>query len=593
MYAIYADGELMFQTGVEDEAYIVLEPDLTLDINAAGSLSFVMPPGNKLHGKLKKLKTIITMEQDGEIIFRGRVVEDEKDNYNQYSVYCEGDKSFLLDSQQEPYNYNGTAHGLFSKLIANHNARVEAKKRFTVGTVDAVSASETVTVENTGYADTSSEIENKLLGAYGGYLRSRTVGNTHYLDWVKEYGETNAQAIEFAVNLLDLKDKISAKDVFTVLIPLGAAKVNDDGEYDAPLTIESVNNGSKYLQDNAAVALFGHIERTQTWGHVEEPSLLLEKGRQYMKTGIALQTLTLKAVDMHFVDGNIERIKLGDKVHILSEPHGIDLTIACSKMNVDPLNPESTSYTFGEKPRTLTDNVVNNNEDLESVNGRGGGGGRGNIMQEVSEILRWAKINVNEAEGKIELLTGEKYEDIDEGIFTLKQANILLNGAEGSIGLVASVEDNTERLSKAEINIDGANAQIALRVEKDGVISSINASPEDITIKASRINLEGYVTASTLSAEIASINNFFSGNAQAAWLKAYMLDVATSCKIYGNTLQCTSGNFVTSVTMPTLRFTEINYRGSDGNPYTLKVCTGYEDAGSASRTSRNYVSWYT
>lgn len=534
-YQIKADGSLMYATSSEELAHIVLNPKLTLDINAAGSLSFVLPPGNVKNGKLQKLKTIVTVEQDGEQLFRGRVLDTEKDGYNQQTTYCEGQKSFLLDSQIAPYSYSGSVHGLFSKLIANHNTKVDAFKQFAVGVVDAVSASETVTVESKYYTNTNSEIESKLLGAYGGYLRERTVGSTHYLDWVKEYGGANSQEIKFAVNLLDLKDKVSAEDVFTVLIPLGAVQINEDGEYTDPLTVASVNNGIDYIQDDAAVSMYGRIEKTYTWNHVENASELLQKGREYLKTGVALQTLKLKAIDMHFVDGDISRIKVGDKVHIVSDPNGIDLWMVCSQIVIDLQNPENTEYTFGEKPRTLTDNVVDTDEEVDNMTGRGGaGGGRRNAEAQMSIIQRWAKINVDEANAQILLSAGE----INKLAGRQSQAEIAIDGLKAQIVLKADltvVSALTERVSSAEIAIDGANAAIALKanqttvdklsgrvstaesqltvqagqistkVGQDGVISAINQTAESITIQASKINLSGYVTTSQLNSSLANI----------------------------------------------------------------------------------------
>lgn len=49
-------------------------------------------------------------------------------------------------------------------------------------------------------------------------------------------------------------------------------------------------------------------------------------------------------------------------------------------------------------------------------------------------------------------------------------------------------------------NIEANTQQISLKVGSDGVISAINASPEEISIDASRINLTGYVTVTDLSA---------------------------------------------------------------------------------------------
>lgn len=55
-----------------------------------------------------------------------------------------------------------------------------------------------------------------------------------------------------------------------------------------------------------------------------------------------------------------------------------------------------------------------------------------------------------------------------------------------------TVNNLGDRVSTAEAEISVHSTQIALRVEKDGIISAINQSSESITIDASRINLNGY-----------------------------------------------------------------------------------------------------
>ncbi len=513
MYTIHAGGELLFSTLSENVESLVLSPKVTLDINKAGSMSLVLPPGNKLHGSLKKLKSILTVEQDGEQIFRSRVMEAEGDNYNQQTIYCEGDKAFLLDSVQAPYSYSGTAKGLFVRFIEKHNSMVDAEKRFVVGEITAVSGSETTKAENEYYSPTADEIEYTLLNVHGGYLRTRTVDGIHYIDWVKQYGDENAQPIEFGVNMLDLTDKVDAGDVFTVLIPLGISEIDENGAYNEPLSIASVNGGLNYIQDDEAVALYGKIWRTQTWGYEDDPAKLLEKAREYLKTGIALETITLKAIDMHFVDGNVQPIRLGDRVRILSNPHGLDKVMVCSQIEIDLVNPEQTLYTFGEKPRTLTENVVKAEEEVAVLTGGGGGGSR-SVQKEIGDIIRWAKISADEAMARIDLNTGE----INRVDGTVKQAYIEINGLKAEILLCAkktTVEELTGRVSQAEASISVNAEKIALKVSKDGIISSINQTAESIRIQASKINLDGYVTASTFNAEIAAINNIFSGYSQA------------------------------------------------------------------------------
>lgn len=588
MYTIHADGQLLFSTASEAVESIVLSPQLTLDVENAGSLSFTIPPGNSLHGKIKKMKTIVTVEQDGVQIFRGRATETETDYYNQQNVYCEGERAFLLDSVHEPYEYSGSVQGLFSKLIANHNSLVESEKQFTVGTITAVSSGETLESESDSYVNTSEELESKLLDAYGGYLKTRTVGDVHYIDWLKKYGSTSGQTITFSVNLLNLKDKIETGDVFTVLIPQGYSEIGDDGEYTDPVNISSVNGGQKYIQDDNGVALYGKIWRVQTWPNEESPQKLLAKAREYLKTGAALQTVTLKAIDMHFLDGDVEKLQIGDDVRILSNPHGVDQTILCAKMEIDLLNPENTSYTFGEAPKALTDNTKRVEKDVNTLTGRGGGGGR-SVKETTDGITRWATIFKDEQNGRITLNAGELVKVTDELDNTkerLSEAEILIDGANAQITLAASRMDDIEgSVTSAEIDIDGLNAEIELKVSKDGVISSINQTSESITISASKINLSGYVTASNLSAEIASINTAInnavstkvlsavSANLGSASVGGYDLIMKSKSVVTGGTVNTTakyntwatsdgtwSGSLLTGVTL-NLTKTTISYWG--------------------------------
>lgn len=63
--------------------------------------------------------------------------------------------------------------------------------------------------------------------------------------------------------------------------------------------------------------------------------------------------------------------------------------------------------------------------------------------------------------------------------------------------------------------------EITQKVAKGSVISTINQSAEAVTIQASKINLEGYVTASQLSAVQADITNLTTGTTVATYLRGY------------------------------------------------------------------------
>lgn len=544
MYEIRIDGQLLFSTAGVDDEHIILSPKLSPDMEGAGSLTFTMPPGHALYDGIRKLKGIVTVTQDDKTIFRGRVLDTETDFYRQKTVYCEGDLSFLLDSIYAPGVYTGKVMDFFAQLIEAHNEQVDEEKRFTIGVIDAVDATTpyegSEQVETRVYWDTSTIIHDRLIGPNGGYLKTRTEGGVTYIDWLKKTGDTNGQVIEFAVNLLDLKDKTDASDVFTVLLPLGYTEMVD-GEYTDPVTIASVNGGVEYIQNDEAVAMYGKIWRTKSWNWIEDPALLLQKARDYLKTGMAMQTVTLKLIDMRFITGNADAIQIGQYVRILSDPHGMDMLLPCIKIDLDLLNPENSTYTFGERLQTLTENVARTEEDVDDLTGRGrGGGGRG-IQQEAQDIIRWAKIIVDEANGRIDLNTGEinKIED------RVKTAEIEIDGVNADILLTTQVTDQLgNRISAAEIEIDGLNSEINLKANKvtvDAEIADLSTAITDMR----------YAIAESISTKALTVNGnaWSSGTLTAGGLSA------GSLTLNGNGISLSEATFLTSGTTLTVNST--------------------------------------
>ena len=205
--------------------------------------------------------------------------------------------------------------------------------------------------------------------------------------------------------------------------------------------------------------------------------------------------------------------------------------------------PEHVRLTLANSIRDTADTLVYLDNVLTggaSSSSARGGGGRKSVQEELTDVQRWATIQIDEANAKINLNAGE----INKIEGRVSQAEIDIDGANAQIALKASQSDVdalSTRVSQAEIDIDGANAAIALKasqtdldalgnrvssaessikvnadnielkVSKNGVISAINQTAESVKISASKINLEGYVTASELSAVDAKFENLVSG----------------------------------------------------------------------------------
>lgn len=368
MYAIYCDGKLLHYPRLASEGYVALSPKLTLELNKPGRLDFLLPVSNPMYDNVQKMKSIITVYQDGMEIFRGRCLDSKKDLHKRKKITCEGDMAFLLDSVQRPYSFQGDIPELLEQYISVHNAQVDAEKQFSVGMVTVTDPNNYVSRNNSEHSDTLTEIKDKLIKTHGGYLRTRLSEGVRYVDLVESYDHVNTQTIEFGRNLLDLTEYINAQEVYTVLIPLGAVQEDAEGNDAGRLTIESVNDGKDYIEDPVAIALFGRIWKTQKWDDVTLPENLLAKGNAALQSGIEMAvTLEIRAVDLHLVDVDTEGIKLGDYVRVISVPHGLDKYFLCSKIVHDLADPSKNEYTFGVTFRTLTERQASEVKALQNT----------------------------------------------------------------------------------------------------------------------------------------------------------------------------------------------------------------------------------
>ena len=442
MFNVYADGQLLYCP--DDAGLVITSPTLTLERGKAGSFQFDLPPTNPFYNSLKKIKMVISVEQDGEEIFRGRVLSEERNFNNIKSVYCEGDLAYLSDSLQQGFAYEGTTHELFQQIIANHNARMEEEKQFTVGTIGVEDRDIIVSGQSddegdpeegfdfkqiainsitNDYQTTYEYIEANLLDYCGGYLRTRRVDGVNYIDWLSADGNGEAsQTIEFGSNLLDLTESINAEELFTVLIPLG-----DDN-----LTIESVNNGSDELVDEDLVAEYGRIIKTNVFDNVSKPETLLENAQRYMaeKANVPI-TLSLTAVDMHLVDQDITSIRLNDSVLIRSAPHGLNKRLVCTKIELPLDDPASSVYTFGSEIQSLTERYRKD----KSASKGSGGSGEEDTSSSVGNKIYKAYINTDPETGHIDLRT--VYEEYQNAKLTLRnEVGIDLDAPNGELNLV-------------------------------------------------------------------------------------------------------------------------------------------------------------
>lgn len=371
MYKIYADDSLIYDSTIDN--FKIGKGVVTIETNKSGSFTFSIYPDHFYYDNFIRFKTVITVYKSDRIIFRGRILNDVTDYWNNKVITCEGELGFLQDSIIRPFSFTGTPEDLFKKFINEHNAQVDEFKRFKIGTVTVTDPNDYISRSNSNYEPSLSNISGRLLeDSLGGYIHI-THGDdgtdpTPTINYLWDFTKVSSQEIKFGSNLKDYTKTVKAYDIATAIIPLGAEIDDEDDNTDNKrLTIVDVNNGRDYIYSEAGVALYGWIFKTVEWDDVTIASNLKSKAEQYLERMIEQNvTIELNAIDLHLLDKSIESISVGDYVRVTSAPHNFASTLLCQKQTIDLLKPDNDSITLGYTYSTFTENTVKRNTKIIS-----------------------------------------------------------------------------------------------------------------------------------------------------------------------------------------------------------------------------------
>lgn len=388
MYTVYYNGSLIYDPRQNDPDYLLLDPKYSGELGKVDSFDFTILPGHPFYDTFDRLQTGIMAYRDGVLIFRGRVLSTSVNLEGEKSVQCEGDLAYLLDSLQPKLKLEGvTCESLFRTVIANHNALVEPAKQFTIGDITALARADIIDVSESSFNDSRSVLDNHILKSKGGYLRTRYSNGTTYIDWVEDYGRNPDQVIHLGVNLVSYEEEISADDFYTVYFPTGTYPVSDDEEpseegqeRDRTMTIETVNQGSKYIELTDLVQRYGKIYKAESYDGPDTPAELLADAMNdisiYRKR--LKRTVEIGALDLHYLDPGIDMLLVGDHVRIISEAHNKDETLVVQKVDFAFTTPEDDKYSFGDGLQTLTSKNAASDSATASAVAKAGGDSKEN-----------------------------------------------------------------------------------------------------------------------------------------------------------------------------------------------------------------------
>lgn len=351
-----------------------------LELNKTGSLTFKIAPNHPQFKIIKKHLSEVYLLQDGEVLFCGRVLNDETDIYNFKTIICEGMLGYLLDSIQRAKAYDITGDNkiktYLTDILAKHNAQVDDYKHFNVGNVTEVDTSETF-YKISSYDDTLTTLNDDLVNTFNHtYLIPRIVNGKKYLDYLtSKQLPVNDQIIQFGKNLLTLTRTIKGEEIATAIIPLGAEleqdATTDDGKEVPPnkLTIKNIPDGQidddiykkdDYIYSKKSVEKYGWIFKVLTWDGIDKDTSQLVKNakKQLNYYDKLAKNIELNAFDLHLLNADMQSFRVGQKVRVYSSVHDmkdLDNYMIVQKMSININQPDKTTIVLGDEDRVSID----------------------------------------------------------------------------------------------------------------------------------------------------------------------------------------------------------------------------------------------
>lgn len=349
MIRVYADDVMVYSAFLDD--YTLEKLECTVSVDKAGTAEIVMPAGHPAYSAFTAYRTIVTIYQDDELLFRGRPLSTTDDLSNTRTVTCEGERNFLRDAVMPPYLYQSSPTAIFADVIRRYNEQVEAFKEFRVGAITAKDPNDYQYIK-CEEASQVSDVIDKLVEYVGGYIVFTTAPDgQRVINWYGSLDDECDQVIEFGENLLDFSRSGANDDLATRIYPYGA-KDEVTGER---LTIKAVNGGKEYVQDDEAVALRGVIAKPVYWDDVTLAKNLKKKAEKYLETSkLIVTTLELSVLDLSTAGYDVEALTVGKNVRVRSVPHAVNDKFLLSERTYNLLNAAEDSIVLGKEIATMT-----------------------------------------------------------------------------------------------------------------------------------------------------------------------------------------------------------------------------------------------
>lgn len=298
----------------------------TEKLNCAGSLEFGVTSN---FAPILEDKTIITLTDCDETVFRGRVLSTARKTIGEMAVVSEGELSFFNDSMAVG-SFRGEIEDVISNLITLHNSRTDTWQHIAEGDLNS-SGTEFIVGESGKRVRIMELLQSAVSMEPDGFLFFEN-GELNY-DAISSPRYMNQQKIVFGENLISLRRERRFDDIVTRVYAYGTTQEGEHIKLDNPVDA-----------DPDAIARYGIIAK-RIDVNADTTAELTQLARSALCTQHS-ESIEIEAFDRHWIDKSIPRFR-PRAVVVKSPPDGFTGTVIIREVRQDWLNPGKNTIKIG------------------------------------------------------------------------------------------------------------------------------------------------------------------------------------------------------------------------------------------------------
>ena len=510
IYRVVLDD--LYDLHTSDINCMLLNPSIELEMNAAGSFNFTLPPTHPYWDSIEILKSTIDVYEDDDLIFTGRVANIDKNWNNERVVECEGALAYFNDSVHRQMKWDTplpiasedpNVHNFLKDILDNHNVFVgdATNRQIHIG---HIYVDPYLVTREVDYDTTLDILTRMCIDTNGGYFMIRKDPETHllYLDWLKDFTEESGQPASFGVNLLDFNTGLHAEDICTGVLARGATvndqvvtlsnvELVDETTYPDMSVTHYVDHDQDILWHRDGMAKFGRVVQVHEFpdaqtdwkndGQVVDNSLFEEAKKWLEEKNTKVESIEVEVAELSWLREGVPKYKLGQIVEILDDAHMAGESyevrrLPMYKLSCD-LSSGSKKVTLGRPPKKELTQISASNSDsstLSSGNSSGSSSGGGSGSGEECKVHDVRVDGTSVVSDKIAniSLTGKA----DTSTVNALAATVATKADTATVNALANVVSGKQ--DQIEFNTQEAATEVLTRLKANDTVYNLGGGTE-------------------------------------------------------------------------------------------------------------------